>query len=185
MTDIATLNEFYAAGATEFWTAKVVASLAAAVCEGRENPVVIETGTFMGTTTNEIYGAVPDNTFVITVEADPARWEQARKNLHEALQHNMLHCTQADAVEFLRNRNDESCDFIFLDDDHRDTHVATEIAEGMRCLRPGGMLVVHDAVGPFGIGNVVRSVGGYVLDLPRIHAGGGLGILQKPNKETP
>lgn len=172
------LEDVYAAGATEKWTANVVAALAAAVChnKGPAEATIIETGTFMGTTTRVLYEAA--DAFILTVEADVRRWEQARKNLKELEDGHNLLCVNADAVEFLGNRKSESADFIFLDDDHEAEHVANEIQLAKACLKPGGVIVVHDVVGPFGLDEVVRQHGGYILDFPRLHAGGGLGLLQ-------
>ena len=67
--------------------------------------------------------------------------------------------------------------FVFLDDDHDAAHVREEIRLAKKLLRPGGIICVHDVVGPFGLGDVVREAGGIVVDTPRFHAAGGLGII--------
>ena len=171
-------DDIYRAGGTEPWVANVVAALAAAVCHGKgpEEATIIETGTFMGTTTAALHGAT--NAFIVSVEADLQRWVAARKRLKELEDGNELLVVNADALEFLHHREPATADFIFLDDDHTAAHVAQEITLAKRSLRPGGMIVVHDVVGPFGLDAVVLAAGGFILDFPRLHAGGGLGILQ-------
>ena len=69
-------------------------------------------------------------------------------------------------------------DFAFLDDDHTASHVDREIELLKPRMKKGGLICVHDVMGPFGLGGVVSKYHGFNLDLPKIHAGGGLGIIQ-------
>jgi predicted O-methyltransferase YrrM len=90
-----------------------------------------------------------------------------------------IHIIQDDALHFLKETDDDSYDFIFLDDDHEFAHVRDEVHEAKRVLRPGGILAMHDVIGPFALMYCIPE-GGIALDLPRLHSNGGLGIWQKP-----
>lgn len=180
----------YAAGSTEPWTAELVAALARAIDARR----IIETGTFEGKTTALIAEACPDAE-IHTVEAHVGRaYDLDAGRLYGRLPSNVkLHL--GDALNFLfewdagninisfddetRLSTNADVDFIFLDDDHSYNHVAAEVEAAKLLLRPGGLLVMHDVVGAFGLDKAVPS-GGFVLELPLLHAAGGLGIWQKP-----
>lgn len=179
MTD---LYADYRSGSTEPWTVGVLCALVRA----KKPHVLIETGTFEGRTTLKLAEAIEANgtlhgALLFTVESDPVRMAEARQRLAEfQTQWNIgLMPVEADALAFLKQQGNESADFIFLDDDHGAEHVYQEIGEALRILRPGGICCVHDVVGIFGLDKVVQSYGGIVLDLPRLHAAGGLGLLTK------
>lgn len=165
----------YRSGSLEPWSADVLC----AVLRAKRPSVVIETGTFMGLTTARLVEAALSFSAerecrVYTVEMDEARAQEAWTNL----QHCGANLTlgHGDAIRFLREFEGEA-DIIFLDDDHTAAHVREEIRLALKILRPGGVIFVHDVVGHFGLGNVVKEYGGVVLDLPRLHAAGGLGII--------
>ncbi len=174
---------FYRAGSTEPWTVAVLAALVRA----KRPYYVLETGTFEGLTTLHLFDAMNDygaehGAILYTIEQDPVRYAQAGQKFQAVeRQHagTAIELLQGDALAFMRNLAPASLDFIFLDDDHSAPHVKEELDEAARVLRPGGICCVHDVLGPFGLDVLVRMCGGIVLDLPRLHAAGGLGVLTK------
>ena len=88
---------------------------------------------------------------------------------------------------FLKSLPPRSFDFVFVDDNHSVDHVAKELDllvcptnRANAIAAPGGIVCMHDVIGSFHLDEVCRRYHGYVLDLPRLHAGGGLGIIQLP-----
>ena len=175
----------YRSGSTEPWTASVIGALIYA----KRPKVVVETGTFEGKTTRIIHDALcqvgrdfGNGALFVTIESDPERYEMMRAEI-SAYTNDVgnigIEFWQAEAIAALKKMGPESVDFIFLDDDHLMPHVADEMVEVKRVLRPGGICVVHDCVGAFGLGHLIRRLGGIVLDFPRLHPAGGLGVWTK------
>lgn len=153
----------FSRGATEPWTAQVVAALAAGIGSGD----VIETGTFLGTTTSFLADIKPKSLRTVDISVAAGRIGD-------------LQCEYvlSDALAFLSSLPRESVDFAFIDDDHDAKHVDTEVALLLPAMRKGGIVCLHDVIGPFGLDAIVKKYDGYCLDLPRIHVAGGLGIIQ-------
>ena len=186
MTD---LDADYRSGSTEPWTVELLAALVRA----KRPHVLIETGTFEARTTvklveaMETYG-LEHGSMLYTLECDPERFQAAQCRLGQ-LQFEMLSkphsgmvgvtLLDGDALTFLRERPAGFADFIFVDDDHTQAHVEAELTECLRILRPGGIVCGHDVIGPFCLGELFTARGGIVLDLPRLHAAGGLGIISR------
>jgi predicted O-methyltransferase YrrM len=174
----------YRGGSTEPETVGVLCALVAAL----KPHALIETGTYEGRTTVKLLDAMSTysdehGAMLITVEHDQDRLDQARDFIYNTPRPEGSRAQftqiQGDALAFLSTQSDESVDFIFLDDDHTSTHVGHEVREALRCLRPGGVLAMHDVVGPFGLAPIVRSHGGICLPLVRLHSAGGLGLIVK------
>lgn len=172
----------YRAGSTEPWTADLLAALVRA----QQPHVLIETGTFEGRTTALLLAAMHcyapiHSSKLFTVESDLARVTAAQPMLQGLIRTSNVGCTivHRDALAFLLEFPRSSADFIFLDDDHDAVHVEAELEATLGGLRVGGLCCVHDVVGPFGLDSVVRSFGGLVMDFPRLHAAGGLGLVVK------
>lgn len=147
--------------------------------------VVVETGSYIGMTTRRIFETLetlPHGSSFYTIEMDPERAAVMRtafegwRTLHPSL---AIHPCEGDALAFLNTLANESVDFIFLDDDHTAQHVAEEVIQAKRVLRPGGVCVVHDVIGPFGLSQVITMAGGVCLPFVRLHAAGGLGVVVK------
>ena len=171
----------YRPGSTEPWTVAVLCALV----QGIQARVVIETGTFEGLTTIALWRALRGQghfTSLHTVECDPVRFEAASRAIAAAQGNDpscALNCYQGDALHWLRQFPTGQADLVFLDDDHETNHVAAEACLALRALRPRGLLCLHDVCGPHALGELVRTLGGIVLDLPRLHLSGGLGIIVK------
>lgn len=167
----------YAAGSSEPWTVDVVCAMMVAL----RPSVVVETGTFEGRTTRDMWGALwraHIKADIYSIEADEGRANAAKLAFMDQGYEN-VHIAWGDALHELSNFADASVDFVFLDDDHTAEHVAKEIMEVKRILRPGGVCVCHDVVGPFGLDTVVKLAGGICLPFVRLHKAGGLGIIVK------
>jgi len=169
----------YTAGATEPWTAQLLAAYVRAA----EPKVVIETGSFSGETTRvlaEAMSQVQGIGLLFTVEMDESRFLHVQKMVQEMPFAGVgISVYHADALEFLRNAPTESADMIFLDDDHNALHVKLELLEVRRVLRHGGACFVHDVMSLFNLAPVLAEFGGICLPLRRWHPSGGLGIIVK------
>lgn len=177
-----TLDAFRS-GSTEPWTAHVIAAIVAA----KKPYVVLETGTYLGMTTRVIFEAMisyasEHGSILTTVESDPERataafdavtqWRSV--DAHEGV---AVKVVCGDAIACIAGLAEDSVDLAFLDDDHAADHVREELWALKPKMRKGGIVLMHDVVGPFGLDEVCRHAGGIVLDFPRLHAAGGLGIV--------
>lgn len=169
-------------GSTEPETVDVLCALVRAL----RPHALIETGTYEGRTTVKLLDAMSSysehhGSMLVTVEFDRVRLEQAQQLIYNAPRPEGSRANftmiEGDALAWLSTQPDESVDFVFLDDDHTATHVGHEVREALRCLRPNGVLAMHDVIGPFGLAPIVRSHGGVCLPLTMLHAGGGLGLV--------
>ena len=174
----------YRSGSAEPWTVDLLCALIVA----RQPHIVVETGRFLGLTTRALFAAMRTylpvhGGMLHSVEYDKDRYDAVVAGRHEwcVAQTDGLGCAlyHREAVEYLRGCPDDSVDFVFLDDDHDANHVNAELYEVRRILRPGGLCAVHDVIGPFGLDRVVRLHSGIIIDLPRLHAAGGLGLISK------
>lgn len=171
----------YRSGSTEPWTVGLICALVRAT----RAVTVIETGTFEGLTTIALWRAMdslPYCTTLYTVESDPVRLETAAKRVLAACGGASTCSVQIhgeDSLNFLARFPAGQADLVFLDDNHDSAHVWREARLALRALRPRGVLCFHDVCGLFALGEIVRELGGVSLDLPRLHAAGGLGIVVK------
>ncbi len=160
-------------GSAEPWTVNILCSLVHALKAKR----ILETGTYKAMTTERLHFASPEGSTLVTIESDLKRCEAAVRKCAEypnILFHN------DDAIDFLSAYEGQRFDFVFLDDDHTAAHVAAELDLLLqrKLVAPGGLICVHDVFGPFGLGAVVVARHGYLLELPKLHAAGGLGLIQ-------
>lgn len=168
-------------GSTEPWTVNVLAALVNATTRGPQH--ILETGTFEAKTTVRLHFASAEGSTLVSLELDEERWEKASA---KCLDLEGVTILNVDALDFLSSYNGPPFNFVFLDDDHTAEHVAQELdllynhATGGGLMAPGGLICVHDVVGPFGLGAVVVARHGFLLDLPKLHVAGGLGLIQVP-----
>lgn len=162
----------YASGALEPWTCDILVAFAHAL----EPPRMLELGTFEGMTTKRLAETAQDfGGHVTSIELDYERHQKAKRLLAS---HENVTLFQADTVGWMRFWQGENFHFAFVDDDHTADHVAKELEVLKQMMEPGGYIFVHDVDGPFGLDKVVEGAGGYCLKLPKLHAGGGLGVIQ-------
>jgi predicted O-methyltransferase YrrM len=174
----------YRSGSTEPGVTGVVCAIAV----GLRASVVVETGTYMGLTTLALWEALKglDHAVLIhTVESDRERFKGAAERISEATSGREvpscgITCHLGDALAALDGLPEGQVDLVFLDDDHDKNHVRAEVCAAFRVLRAGGVLCLHDVCGLLDLGEIVRTMGGAVLPLARLHASGGLGIMVKP-----
>jgi len=166
--------DVYASGSTEPWAAQVVAALAWSINAGN----VLELGAFEGRTTLTLAQRLDAN--ITAVEITSERATTTRKRLAEFTASPRIEVVEMDALKFLRRCISERrrFDFAFVDDDHTYAHVAEEVDLLKRVVRPGGLIVMHDVIGPFGLDALVRYHGGFIVELPLLHAAGGLGLVR-------
>lgn len=178
MTDL----DAYRSGSAEPWTVDVLCALIRA----KKPHVLIETGTFEGRTSIAMFHAMEayasqHGALLWTLENDRERILRAFERIKPITTdtYSGVNLIECDALEWLRGRPDNFCDFVFLDDDHTAAHVGLELDECLRIVRPGGLICGHDVVGPFGLDIEFKKRGGVVLEFERLHAAGGLGLLTK------
>jgi hypothetical protein len=88
---------------------------------------------------------------------------------------------ESDILAYLRTVPDKSIGFAWVDDDHSHFHVAQELALLWDKMKPGGIITGHDVYGSTNLQVEFRKFGAVCLDLPRLGAAGGVGIIQIPN----
>ena len=170
----------YRSGSTEPWTVNILCALVAAT----KPQYILETGTFEARTTLALHYAAPEGSTLYTIEHDSRRCCVA---VHACAQYPRIKHYNDDAINFLKSFNGPPLDFVFLDDDHGPKHVAAELdllydpTREKQLVSPGALICVHDVFGPFGLGPVVAARKGLILDLPKLHAAGGLGVIQVPS----
>lgn len=157
----------YLSGSTEPWAVSVLQALVRL-----KNPRnLLELGTFEGRTTRALANVMSPNARLWTVDV-------ARR--HSSFEDDHIIFFERDAIDFLENDAPQGVmDFVFIDDDHTKEHVAREIElVKERVLAPKGLIVLHDVFGPFGLDEIVLAHGGFLIELPLLHAAGGLGVIQ-------
>ena len=182
----------YMEGATEPWTQQVVASLL--VARQKRGLRVLELGSFKGHTTVWLAKALESmgGGTLDTVELDPARSQVTYARLDQLAPVDVFWDTVCqDSLAFLHITAPGSYDFIWVDDSHEVAHVANELEMLLRPTQPelsivasGGLVLMHDVVGPHGLGAVCKRFGGIILDFPKLGTDGGLGIIQSPDNVT-
>lgn len=169
----------YESGCAEPWTTQVVTSLLIASNERN----VMETGCFTGQTSAWLAMALErlGGGTLTTVDIDPERTAKCTERLAGLGLTCVTHrAVTQDVLQFLPTVPDHSIGFVWVDDNHEKPHVEVETRMIWEKLKPGGLALFHDVWGSCDLQTVVKKWGGIALDLPRLGAAGGIGILQKP-----
>lgn len=156
--------EAYASGSTEPWTVSVLQALVRLT----RPEALLELGTFEGRTTRALASVMSKHATLCTVDL--------QKRFAEPFEDRRIHFHAMDAIEFLR-RNPTPWHFAFVDDDHDAAHVAEELDLLLACMAPGGLIVGHDVLGPFNLAPLFVERGGFIIELPHLHAAGSLGVI--------
>lgn len=166
--------DVYRSGSTEPWAVSTLLGLIY-VTRPRD---LLELGAFEGRTTLAIAEQIAGRAEITAIEHDADRVAEVMKRTHEY--RDVVNVLQSDAIKFLKACNEGGVffDFAFVDDDHTYAHVAEEVDLLKRIVRPGGLIVLHDVIGPFGLDQLVRHHGGRIIELPLLHAAGGLGLIR-------
>lgn len=176
------LEHAYESGCAEPWTTQLVTSLLIA----SNQRVVLETGGFTGQTSAWLACALErlGGGDLTAVDIDPARVAMIAKRLSGlGLTRVTTNVVESDILAYLPTVPNKSIGFAFVDDNHTALHVEQEINLLWDKVRPGGIITFHDVFGTCDLQKVVRKYGGYCIDIPRLGAAGGLGILQIGNRE--
>ncbi len=173
------LVDIYESGNAEPWTSQLVASLL--IASNQRN--VIETGVFTGQTSGWLAMALErlGGGTLTLVDIDPARVEMATARVMRL----GLTCVEvkpvvSDILQFIPTLPDESVGFVWIDDCHEKPHVEVETRLLWDKMKHGGIMTFHDVVGSCDLQTIVKKYGGVSLDLPRLGAAGGVGIVQRP-----
>lgn len=165
-------------GATEPYIADILAALVTAL----DAKVVLETGGFQGHTSIVLAQALRElggARTLIVAEMDQSRANAIDRVIFETVAHSIKWTVYAeDVLTVIKAQSDESLELCFVDDEHTPAHVRAEIEALWPKMRTNGLLTFHDVYGVTDLQAVVKSFGGYSLDLPRLGPAGGLGIIQ-------
>lgn len=171
----------YEPGSTEPYIAELLCALLKA--SGRTR--VVELGAFKGTTSAWLCSTLAKmgGGRFTAVEYDPeaperADWTQARLEALQLPATVVWDVLRSDARHAIESFPNESLGFVFVDDDHTKPHVRAELQALLPKMQVGGFITGHDVWGSCDLQEVFAEFGGYSLDLPRLGAAGGLGILQ-------
>ena len=160
----------YVSGETEPWSVSVLQALVRL----RRPQNLLELGTYTGSTTRALASVMPSTSRLWTVD---------HEKRHEGFEDPHIIFVQKDAEEFLRGAL-VPFHFVFVDDDHGKEHVARELdllLEGS-LMAEGGIIVGHDVIGVFDLAPLFEARGGFVGELPLLHAGGSLGVIEVPRR---
>lgn len=173
-------EQTFTSGCAEPWIAQLVCALLAA----SSHRVVLETGTFTGTTAAWLCLTLARSGGgeFIGCELDPDRALAAQNRLEalglpETVKWRIL---QGDVLETLKSIPDASLGFVWVDDDHTHPHVDAELQALFPKCASGALITGHDVYGSCDLQQEFRKYGGYALDLPRLGPAGGIGLLQVP-----
>jgi predicted O-methyltransferase YrrM len=167
----------YQGGCTEPWIVEIILAL----IKGSDAKVVFEGGGFLGTTSASIALTLEKmgggHLIVAELEADRAQatqWRLDSLSLEKAT-HTVINDDVFKVISILK---DESIDFAWIDDNHEKQHVERELEALIPKMRIGGIITGHDVYGSCDLQEIFMWAGGYALDLPRLAAAGGIGIIQ-------
>lgn len=169
-------------GCTEGWIAEIVGALVKA----HRPKMLVELGSFLGTTTAWLALAMDSTgeaSTLFAVEPDAERARIVKQRLCELPLKNVGHYVlETPSPQVIGDWLDRSIDFAWIDNDHQRHHVEQEIVALWPKMRPGGIMCFHDVAsdGVCQLGPLIRKYGGVALDLPRLGPDGGLGIIQVP-----
>lgn len=167
----------YESGCAEPWTSQLVTSLLIASNQ-RE---VLEIGGFTGQTSAWLACALErlggGSLTVVDIEPDRCRMIEERL-AGLGLTSVTARVVQADSLRYIPTLEKQSVGFAWIDGNHEHFHVASEITALYPKMRKGGIMALHDVYGSCDLQREVTRFGGYALDLPRLGAAGGLGIIQ-------
>jgi predicted O-methyltransferase YrrM len=90
---------------------------------------------------------------------------------------------RGDVLDFLSTTH-QRFDLAFVDDNHEKPHVEKELRLLYPLMRPGGIILGHDTFGTCDLQEVFARFGGFSVNLPRLGAAGGLGIIQIAHPES-
>lgn len=119
---------------------------------------VLEVGTFIGCSTVHIAMAVrhTDGARLTTVDINDVndlnekRWEKYGaknspiENVRSINCQDIVSFQARDSREYLSGYQGEKYDFVFLDGNHEAAYVYYEVAQTLKILRPGGLILLHD-----------------------------------------
>ena len=167
-------------GATEPW----VANLLRALLRARGgHPVVLETGSFKGTTSAWLALTLEEmgggQLWACDIDPERAVGVMARLDALK-LSHAQYGVLQGDVMRYIHDAKPQTFDLVFLDDDHQKHHVEQEVVALWPKMKPGGIMAFHDIDEPCLLREVVTKYGGVALRFPKLGPAGGLGILQVP-----
>lgn len=167
----------YASGCAEPWTAQLVTAMLIA----SNQRDVLEIGTFTGYTTAWLALALArlGGGTLTTVDIDPERSAMAQQRLAQLTLPNVqVNFVVADSLAYLPTVPRQSVGFVWMDGNHEHHHVEREINLLWDKMKPRGIITGHDVYGSCALRKEFKKYGGYAIDLPRLGAAGGVGVLQ-------
>lgn len=173
------LENIYESGCAEPWTTQLIASML--IASNQRN--VLETGCFTGQTSAWLACALErlGGGELTVVDIDPERVRLASERLAGLdLKTVKVNVVEADVLRFLPTLPNKSIGYAWVDDNHEHHHVAQELYLLWDKMKPGGIITGHDVMGSCNLQVEFKKFGGICLDLPRLGAAGGIGIIPIP-----
>lgn len=175
------LVDSHVAGCTEPYVAEAICAL----LKASDQRNVLETGSFIGTTSAWLALALESmgGGTLACCEIDTDRALGVHERLSGLNVPNVAWSIPGmDIFRYLTRIEDKSIGLVFVDDDHQKHHVEQEINALWPKMKPGGLMLFHDVAsdGVCQLGPLIRKYGGIALDLPRLGPDGGLGIIPIP-----
>lgn len=169
------------AGTAEPWISRLVHSFI--IASGART--VIECGSYKGGTSVWIIDALDKlgGGTLHLCEIDAERMNQTLERVGPSLvKGKVVNCLThlGDVLDYLR-RTENRFDLAWVDDCHEKAHVEQELRLLYPKMNPGGIILGHDVWGSCDLQEVFAKFGGYSLNLPRLGAAGGMGIIQLPD----
>jgi hypothetical protein len=165
-------------GGAEPWISRLVADFV--IATGART--VLETGCFKGATSSYILDALErlggGDLHVCEIELGRLAgtvWRLANDSSLVS-----VHPHEGDVLHYLATTEDRF-DLAWVDDNHEKPHVTKELSLLIPRMNPGGIILGHDVYGSCDLQEVFAKFGGYSLNLPRLGAAGGMGLIQIPH----
>jgi predicted O-methyltransferase YrrM len=139
----------------------------------KDGDIAIELGTFLGKSTcylaqrlkesgkkAKIYACdIFDGSIAPFIPKEYMKnfYDEFIENLKKQKVDDLVITFKEDSLNFVKNFEDNSVSFIYIDDDHREPHVSEEISSWYPKLKPDGIMAGHDFYAYPEIGNAVMK----------------------------
>lgn len=172
-------------GSAEPWVSRLVHSFI--IATGAQT--VLETGCYQGGTAVWIIDALQrlGGGRLHLCEIDPERMKATSLRVTEpatiAGSGVSIDFHQGDVLDYLRTTKDRF-DLAWVDDNHEKKHVEKELMLLYPLMNPGGIILGHDVWGTCDLQDVFKKFSGFSVNLPRLGAAGGVGIIQVAHPDS-
>lgn len=134
---------------------------------------LVEIGVFRGSTSRFLAGALSDHGGTLhLVDVDRAALATARRSIGDVSRVTVIEHAGLSTSSAVLTAVPSGCDLVYLDANHSEDGVHSELACWIPKVRPGGVVAVHDTIG---IRGVCRAVNDYAVIYPALTLATGRG----------